>query len=315
MTLNSHGNRPTKNERREQAREKARELRLEAQKKERKRKVVIQLSVILGIVVVAAIVALSIITSIPKPGPRPANMASDGILLQAKLDAEGKPTGEIEAVLSKPLPDGANPVTTTQDPSLLNIVTYIDFQCPVCKSFEEADSSLIEERVRNGAATLEVHPVAILDRMSLDTRYSSRAANAAACVATYDPDNFLAFMSGLYADQPAENSGGLGNDQIKAIAEKAGLADLTDINKCIDDETYKAWVTAATERAKAANPLPNSTNVTFSGTPTVIVNGQEFVDPTLQAIGKYSPDVLAAFLLKLSSLSSSTSTPTPTPSN
>lgn len=311
MTLNPQGNRPTKNERREQAREKARELRMETQKKERKRKILIQLSVILGIVVVAGIVALSIVTSIPQPGPRPANMASDGILLQAKLDANGKPTGDIEAVLSKPLADGANPVTTKQDPNLLNIVTYVDFQCPVCKSFEEADSSLIEERVRNGAATLEVHPVSILDRMSLDTRYSSRAANAAACVATYDPDNFLPFMSAMYANQPPENTAGLGNDEIKAIVEKAGVADLTDINKCIDEETFKAWVKDATDRAKAANPLPNTKNVIFSGTPTVIVNGQEFQDPTFQATGQYSPDALASFLLKLASLGASTATPSP----
>jgi protein-disulfide isomerase len=246
---------------------------------------------------------------------QPANMASDGIVLQAKLDASGKPTGEIEAVLNQALPSGSEPTTTTQDPNLLNIVIYQDFQCPVCKNFDAADYPLIEERVASGAATVEIHPVAILDRVSMGTRYSSRAANAAACVATYDPNSFLSLNSALYTNQPAENSPGLDDAGIKKLIDSLAIQRKDEIGKCIDDETFKAWVEAATTRVKLATALPNTKDIRFEGTPTVIVNGTQFNFTTDPNTGAFYPQQFSDFLLKLAGLaeqSSSTSTPTPT---
>ena len=315
MTIGSNGPRPTKNQRRESAREKAREHRIVAQKSERRRRGLVQGGVVAGIVVIAAVIGLVIWGSVPQPGPRPANMASDGIVLQAKLDASGKPTGEIEAVLNQALPSGSEPTTTTQDPNLLNIVIYQDFQCPVCKNFDAADYPLIEERVASGAATVEIHPVAILDRVSMGTRYSSRAANAAACVATYDPNSFLSLNSALYTNQPAENSPGLDDAGIKKLIDSLAIQRKDEIGKCIDDETFKAWVEAATTRVKLATALPNTKDIRFEGTPTVIVNGTQFNFTTDPNTGAFYPQQFSDFLLKLAGLteqSSSTSTPTPT---
>ncbi|CAB4900196.1 MAG: thioredoxin domain-containing protein [Actinobacteria bacterium] len=312
MTIGSNGPRPTKNQRRESAREKAREHRIEAQKSERRRRGLVQGGIVAGIIVIAAVVGLVIWGSVPQPGPRPANMASDGILLQAKLDASGQPTGEIEAVLNQALPAGSEPTTTKQDPNLLNIVVYQDFQCPVCKNFDSADYPLIQERVASGAATVEIHPVAILDRVSMGTRYSSRSANAAACVATYDPNSFLSFNSTLYANQPAENSPGLDNAGIKKLIDSLAIQRKDEIGKCIDDETFKAWVEASTTRVKQATALPNTKDITFSGTPTVIVNGTQFNFTTDPNTGAFYPQQFSDFLLKLAGLTEQ-STPTPTP--
>ena len=313
MTIGSQGPRPTKNQRREEARQTAREHRAEAQKSERRRRVLVQGGVVAGIIVIAAVIGLVIWSAVPVPGPRPANMASDGILLQAKLDANGVPTGEIEAVLSKALPDGAAPITTTEDPNLLNIVVYEDYQCPVCKNFNSADSAIIYDRVASGAATYEVHPISMLDRMSMGTRYSSRAANAAACVATYDPNNFLGFNDAMYNNQPAENTTGLDNAAIKEIVKSVGADRQAEIGTCIDNETFKSWVAAAWERVKTANPLPNTSDVVFGGTPTVLVNGTKFNFNTDPETGAFYPTQFSDFLLKIAGLSESSSTPTPKP--
>jgi protein-disulfide isomerase len=313
MTIGSSGPRPTKNQRREEARQTAREHRAEAQKSERRRRVLVQGGVVAGIIVIAAVIGLVIWSAVPVPGPRPANMASDGILLQAKLDANGVPTGDIEAVLSKALPDGAAPITTTEDPKLLNIVVYEDYQCPVCKAFNAADASIINDRVASGAATVEIHPIAMLDRMSLGTRYSSRSANAAACFATYDPNKYLAFNDAMYNNQPAEQTAGLDNAAIKDIVKSVGADRQAEIGTCIDNETFKSWVAAAFSRVQKANPLPNTTDVVFGGTPTVLVNGTKFNFNTNPDTGAFYPTQFSDFLLKIAGLSESSSTPTPKP--
>lgn len=314
MTIGSQGSRPTKNQRREEARQTAREHRAEAQKSERRRRFLVQGGVFAGIIVVVAVIGLVIWSAVPSPGPRPANMASDGILLQAKLDANGVPTGDIEAVLSKALPDGAEPITTTEDPELLNIVVYVDYMCPVCKNFNAANSPIIKDRVASGAATIEIHPISILDRMSMGTRYSSRAVNAAACVATYDANKFLSFDDAMFTNQPDENTPGLDNAAIKEIVKSVGADRQAEIGTCIDNETFKSWVTSSWSRVRDAPALPNTTDVVFGGTPTVIVNGTQFNFNTDPETGAFYPAQFSDFLLKIQSLAaSSTSTPTPKP--
>jgi hypothetical protein len=63
-----------------------------------------------------------------------------------------------------------------------NIVMYVDYLCPFCGQFEATNSESLRTMVESGAATLEVHPIAILTNKSAGTQYSLRAANAAACV-------------------------------------------------------------------------------------------------------------------------------------
>lgn len=313
MTIGSQGSRPSKNQRREEARQTAREHRAEAQKSERRRRFLVQGGVVTGIIVVVAVIGLVIWSAVPSPGPRPANMASDGIVLKAKLDANGVPTGEIEAVLNKALPDGAAPITTAEDPDLLNIVVYVDYQCPVCKKFSLANSSIIKDRVASGAATIEIHPISILDRASMGSRYSSRAVNAAACLATYDPNKFLSFDDAMFTNQPGEGTAGLDNASLKEIIKSVGADRQAEIGTCIDNETFKSWVTSSWNRVREAVALPNTTDVRFEGTPTVFVNGTKF-EGARDAEGNWYPAQFSDFLLKLEGLKES-ATSTPAPSN
>jgi len=297
--------RPTRNERRDAAREKARILREEQKKRERRNKVLIQGGIIVAVLAVAALVVTLIMQNTKPEGPGPENMASDGIVLTG-VD------GAITVVETPALAAGATPDATVHDESgeVANIVTYIDYLCPFCGQFETTNSESIRTMVESGAATLEVHPVAILTNKSAGTQYSLRAANAAACVAENSPEAFLDFNQLLFENQPEEGSTGLTNDEIKDFVEQSGATSLSKIDTCIDDSQFKAWVQAATNRA-LTEPVPNSDLESITGTPTVLVNGKQYVGSLTD------PAEFQSFVLQATgetfSESNSTETPTPTP--
>ncbi|WP_292704486.1 thioredoxin domain-containing protein, partial [Microbacterium sp. 69-10] len=76
---------------------------------------------------------------------------------------------------------------------------FVDFQCPVCNSFEQQFGPELEKAAESGKITLNYHPIAILDRYSQGTEYSSRSAAAAVCVASEQPDKYLAYAKLLFA--------------------------------------------------------------------------------------------------------------------
>jgi protein-disulfide isomerase len=162
--------------------------------------------------------------------------------------------------------------------------------------------------VAQGYATLEVHPINLLSNRFQGSRYSARSANAAACVAAYQPDSFLDVSDAFYAQQPTEDSEGLSNDEILALLDGAGVKS-DEITDCVNSEAFKGWVDAATDRA-LAGPLPNTTEESVSGTPFILVNGVHYggaLDDTA---------AFASFVAQNADFSnddSATPTPTPTP--
>lgn len=283
------------------ARQKARELRLEQRKKEVRNRRLLQGGIILAAVVVVAIVAITIWAQIPTARTGPVNMLSDGIKVGENFVAETTPG----------LKPGDDPVPSevTAGSEVIDIRIYLDYQCPGCKAFEEANHTQLSTWVRTGAATVEFHPIALFDRHSLGTKYSTRAANAAACVANYSPDAFFDFNSLMFANQPAAGTEGLTDEQILVLAKRADVISPGLIETCIDNQNYKTWVNAATARA-VAGPIPNSTVDRVAATPTVIVNGVAYTGPL---------DDAEAFALFASTSAGnaytekSTQTPTPTP--
>lgn len=143
--------------------------------------------------------------------------------------------------------------------------TYIDFMCPVCNSFEQAYGPTLQQLTDDGTITLNVHPISILDSQSQGTQYSTRAANAAYCVAVDDPANVPAFVKALYAQQPKEGTSGLDDATLGTIAQNAGASDA--VTSCITDGTYTKYVTAMTKKT------PSQTGSGIS-TPTIAINGE-----------------------------------------
>lgn len=258
----------TKRDRREHAREVARLEREKEKKKRLRNRIFIQGGVVLAVIAVA-IVGVLIFQSATKSTVAhagPANMISDGILF---ADADGA----IAPVTSGSIPIDGTPTPTTSDETdgVADVVTYVDWTCPICQQFEATYADQLAGLVTSGTATLEVHPIAILDKNYAGSRYSSRAANAAACVANYDPENFLAAQSAMYVNQGTEGTTGLTNNQIKGILTDAGVTS-SDVVSCIDDETFASWVSDATTRATGDATLADPSTGGF-GTPTVMING------------------------------------------
>ncbi|GAA3763202.1 hypothetical protein GCM10022240_14530 [Microbacterium kribbense] len=139
--------------------------------------------------------------------------------------------------------------------------TYVDFLCPYCNHFEQAEGATINQQVQAGNVTLNVHPVTILDNGTSPAGYSSRAASAFFAVAAADPDNAYAFMQALFANQPAEQSAGLTDDQIVQIAKSAGVNVTDTLEKTIKANTFQKY--ARSKQLPAA----------ATGTPTLVING------------------------------------------
>lgn len=138
------------------------------------------------------------------------------------------------------------------------VAVFVDFQCPVCKNFEDQFGPQLEAAAADGRITLQYHPISILDRFSQGTEYSSRSAGAAVCVAESAPDLYLDYAKALFENQPAENSSGLTTEQLAGFAEQVGANDAVS---CINDETYRKFGVA---QAKSQE---------IGGTPTVEING------------------------------------------
>jgi protein-disulfide isomerase len=267
--VNVPDERQTKNQRREAAREAARLEREKQKRRDRLRRWLIPTVSTLAILAIAAGIVWAFVSNQPAAqsaaGPR--NMISDGILFVAD------DSGAVVPVETGAIPPSGTPTPTdAQDDGLAHIVTYIDFSCPGCKGFEEAYATSIDALVAAGVATREVHPIAILDRAYLGSRYSSRANNAGACVADLAPESFLDVMSAMFTNQPAEGTTGLTDNQIIDVVHGAGLVD-EDVDACIEDELFGPWVAAATQRTTNNPDLILEGSQTFS-TPTIVVNGE-----------------------------------------
>lgn len=146
------------------------------------------------------------------------------------------------------------------------IATYIDFMCPVCNQFEKNYGTLLKDQVASKNSRVEVHPVAILDRLSNGTEYSTRSASAMYCVAEYNPEQAWPFLTAMYANQPKEQSDGLTDAKIVDIAHGVG-ATASGLDSCITSTRYKQYVQSMTEG------LPADPSTGQAGTPTVLVNG------------------------------------------
>ncbi|MFI8595437.1 DsbA family protein [Microbacterium sp. NPDC078428] len=158
------------------------------------------------------------------------------------------------------------------------VATYIDFMCPICNQFEQIYGETLAGLVDDGSITLDYHPVAILDRYSQGTDYSTRAANALYCVAESSPEAVSPFVQAMYENQPAEGSAGLTDEQIIDIAETAGA---TGIDACVTERTYDRFVAAMTRE------MPADENG-GRGTPTVVVDGER-----IQLTGDPQADIVA----------------------
>jgi protein-disulfide isomerase len=301
MSYSGRGAFPDPASRRNEAREKARAIREAHKKQDKRTRTIVQATIGLFAVAVIGIVAIVLLSGTRSDGPGPRNMQSDGIEISK----------DFVALTTPAIPSGAKPIATVHElgSDVISIRIYTDYLCALCGEFEKVNGSQLVDWLASGTATVEVHPVALLDPVSQGSKYSTRAANAAACVANFAPDQFYAFHQQLFAAQPEENSPGLTDDQLIAIAITAKVDAIGPVKSCIADETFRSWVADARDRA-LTGPLPDADIESITGTPTIIVNGLKYPGAINDA------EAFAAFVVKAAGATfneNSTATPTPEP--
>jgi protein-disulfide isomerase len=135
---------------------------------------------------------------------------------------------------------------------------------------------------------LEIRPISFLDRASLN-EYSSRAANAAFCVANFVPDSYFDMHSNLMINQPAEGQEGLDDNELFEVAQTSG-AGTNEVKGCIQNKSFADYIEQHTQTV--LNTPQQGVQVT--GTPTVLVNGNKFTWATGDEL--VSPEFFAQFV-------------------
>jgi len=260
---------------------------------------------VLAIALVAAIVVgvvLAVNSAASSPVASPRNVTADGGIEIASVKGVSVPA-PTQAATDAP---ASEPTPTATSSSTVDIRVYVDYLAPGAKEFEAANAAQLSKWFTAGSATLTYHPVAMLTAKSNGTKYSLRAASAAACVATYSPDSVFAFNHELLLKQPKMDTAGLHDSELADLAIATGATSPKEVRTCIEEERFISWARGATDAALDGIPGTDD-DLTLTGTPLVLVNGEEY-QGSLD-----DPKEFAQFVLTTASASYYKSTPSPTP--
>jgi protein-disulfide isomerase len=183
------------------------------------------------------------------------------------LSADEKPTAGEADPIRVTSADLIKKDGTDEPKAVLSL--YEDFLCPACGNFEKQFGSTINKLIDSGAVAADYYMVSILDRQG--DGYSTRAANAAYCVAGDSIEAFRRFFGALYAQQPEEGVGPFpDNARLAEVARQAGAGG--QVAECINKET----------NADMVSGLAQATNV--RSTPTIRINGEDYSPSTPDAL-------------------------------
>jgi protein-disulfide isomerase len=257
--MTSNTPRPTRSEQREAARAKAKALREQQQKGDKRKRLFIQLAIAASVIVGFGAVGITIFNASTQSTAVPTNATyNDGVKVGAGLKV-------FTPTFSPTSPTGEEPI---------EIIIYVDYQCPICAVFELPNSQQIKNWVETGAATVQMHTLSFLDGRGSPNAFSSRAANASMCLSEHSPDNFFEYNTRLFQSQPTEGAAGPENRDLISFAEEVGATNMEAVSSCINNKDFGNWIKDATERA-LTEPIPG-TDIQISGTPSVFVNGEQY---------------------------------------
>ncbi|WP_217181966.1 thioredoxin domain-containing protein [Streptomyces sp. AC495_CC817] len=310
MSSDETPNVPTPRNSREAVREKAQQVHAQQSRARLMRRIIIGAVAVVAVGAIGTAVTMAVSAQVGKPQLTPSGMDGDGVLV-TDLAA----TASSDETLATPTPtpteaaESATPEPEASAASAVDIHVYVDYLSPDAGAFEQANARQLTSWISEGAATLTYHPVALLTASSNGTKYSLRAAAAAACVATYSPEQFYAFNHDLLGDQPKVNSDGYSDVELADIAGAVGVDNAKKVRSCIEDQDYATWAKEATSRA-LEGPLAGSKDLVLTSAPMIVVNGEAYVGAL------DDPAEFSQFVLTVSSdayYSNATPTPTPTP--
>lgn len=308
MSSDETPNLPTPRNSREAVREKAQQVHAQQSRARLMRRIIVGAVAVVAVGAIGTAVTLAVSAQVTKPQLTPTGMDGDGILIS---DIEASASSEqVPATPSAEPSEADSGATPTPEPtaktSAVDIHVYVDYLSPDAGTFERANARQLTNWITEGAATVTYHPVALLTASSNGTKYSQRAAAAAACVATHSPEQFFAFNHDLLDDQPEVNSDGYSDTELANAAVAVGVSNAKAVKSCIENQDFVAWAKEATSRA-LEGPLAGSKDLVLTSAPMIVVNGEQYVGALDDAAE------LSQFVLTVASDAYYQSTPTPTP--
>lgn len=200
----------------------------------------------IGLVVAVVLVVLAIVVGqsfaknrgVSEDQLTPPNATSGyGILLNGTKPEEGKP----------------------------HLVIWEDFQCPACKSYEEAYGSIVEQLGDEGKITVEYRSAFFLDGAA---SYGSSRMAAIAAAAADEVGRYRQYHDTVFKNQPTEGVG-YPNSQLRDdFAKEAGIegADLTRFQELFDTRAFSQFTQNAGDKFYSDK---------IGSTPTYLVSGQK----------------------------------------
>jgi len=223
---------------------------------------------VLGALVLGLVAAVLFVARPWEAGPR----------VDAAPNFDAVPLSELANVPANTMEDGGfiltpgGGTTSQLNPALPTLEIYFDYHCIFCYQFELINLANIRAMVDNGEANVVLHPVAILNRATPRTHFSTRSVAAAGWIAQYAPEHFLDFHEIMFNNQPNEAGGDMSNEEIASLAMIAGVP--ASVAEGIADgtaaQTYGQWAVSLTQ-VNVNKPNVLNAQGTF-GTPTITIN-------------------------------------------
>jgi len=167
----------------------------------------------------------------------------------------------------------------------VTVLEFADLQCPVCKAYsEQVLPQVIEGQIRSGEARLSFRNFIIIDEQSIPA--------GAAAIAAGKQGRGWDFVELFYRNQGIEHTGYVTDEFLTAIAEAAGVPDISKWDRDRESKAVLDEVQASTAEAQELG---------FNGTPSFAIEGPG--TKGLEALG--TPESVDALETAIAAASSS----------
>lgn len=152
------------------------------------------------------------------------------------------------------------PPTLGDEDAPVTMVEYSDFQCPYCGQFaREVEPELIEQYVESGTLKIEWRDFPYLGQESVNAALAAREAQ--------QQGRFWEYHEALYENQDSVNGGAFSDDNLKSLAQEAG----------VDPGKLEQSLASGEHEETVARDFEKGQQVGVTGTPTFIINDEIIV--------------------------------------
>lgn len=210
-----------------------------------------KLSVTLLVVALVAVMALASVSAFSDGG---GSGSAPPTADQNTGSEEEQPSEELLALARR---DADDPYARGAADAPVVMIEYSDFQCPFCGKFaRDTKPELVEKYVEEGVLRIEWRQFPIFGNESENAARASYAAG--------QQGRFWEFHDVAFGEEREKNSGAFAQDKVEAMAQEAGVRDLSRFAKDMKSQDATAAISEDTNEGYALG---------VSSTPAFLVNG------------------------------------------